>query len=81
MLGVSDAGVDFIGKALARYKQVREDIVESDPVVTGMVSAAPEVHEENFFDYRPRRGRHFCHRTRNLPLYHESHGGERPLDE
>lgn len=31
---------------LARYKQVRDDITQSDPVVTGIVSASPEIHEK-----------------------------------
>lgn len=43
---VSDAGVSFIGNTLAHYKQVRRDITESDPVVTGLVSASPEIHEK-----------------------------------
>jgi alpha-galactosidase len=46
LLSVSDSGVAFIGSALARYKQVRDDITESDPVVTGLVSASPEIHEK-----------------------------------
>jgi alpha-galactosidase len=46
LLNVSDSGVAFLGSTLARYKQVREDITESDPVVTGIVSASPEVHEK-----------------------------------
>jgi alpha-galactosidase len=46
LLNVSDSGVAFIGGLLARYKQVRDDITESDPVVTGLVSASPEIHEK-----------------------------------
>jgi alpha-galactosidase len=46
LLNVSDAGVAFIGSTLARYKQVRDDITDSDPVVTGLVSASPEIHEK-----------------------------------
>jgi alpha-galactosidase len=46
LLNVSDAGVSFIGSTLARFKQVRDDITESDPVVTGLVSASPEIHEK-----------------------------------
>ena len=46
LLSVSDAGVSFIGSTLARFKQVRDDITESDPVVTGVVSASPEIHEK-----------------------------------
>jgi alpha-galactosidase len=48
LLNVSDSGVAFIGSTLARYKQVREDITESDPVVSGVVSASPEIHEKIF---------------------------------
>jgi alpha-galactosidase len=44
--GTSDAGVDYIGNMLARYKQVREAITESDPVVSGLVSGSPEIHEK-----------------------------------
>ena len=43
---VSDSGVANIGSMLARYKQVRDDITQSDPVVTGIVSASPEIHEK-----------------------------------
>jgi len=46
LLNVSDAGVSFIGSTLGKYKQVRDDITESDPVVTGIVSASPEIHEK-----------------------------------
>jgi len=46
LLSVSDPGVAFIGSTLARYKQVRDDITESDPVVTGIVSGSPEIHEK-----------------------------------
>ncbi len=46
LLNVSDSGVAFIGDTLARYKEVRDDITESDPVVTGIVSASPEIHEK-----------------------------------
>jgi len=46
LLSVSDDGVDFIGSSLARYKQVRNDITESDPVVTGLVSGSPEIYEK-----------------------------------
>jgi len=46
LVGVSDAGVAFIGSTLARYKEVRDDITSSDPVVTGIVSGSPEIHEK-----------------------------------
>ncbi len=43
---VSGLGVSYIGSMLARYKRVRDDITESDPVVTGVVSGSPEIHEK-----------------------------------
>jgi alpha-galactosidase len=46
LLHISDSGVAFIGSTLTRYKQVRDDITESDPVVSGVVSASPEIHEK-----------------------------------
>jgi alpha-galactosidase len=46
LLNVSDSGVAFIGSILTRYKQVRDDMTESDPVVSGLVSASPEIHEK-----------------------------------
>jgi alpha-galactosidase len=44
--GISDSGVAYIGSMLARYKQVRDDITASDPIVTGIVSSSPEIHEK-----------------------------------
>jgi alpha-galactosidase len=38
--------VAFIGDTLTRYKKIRDDITESDPIVTGVVSASPEIHEK-----------------------------------
>jgi alpha-galactosidase len=46
LLNVSDSGIAFVGGMLARYKQVRDDITESDPFVTGIVSGSPEIHEK-----------------------------------
>jgi alpha-galactosidase len=43
---ISEGGIAYIGKALATYKTVRNDITESDPVVTGLVSGSPEIHEK-----------------------------------
>lgn len=43
---VSATGVEFIAQTLAAYKQVRNDITSSDPVVVGHVSGSPEVHEK-----------------------------------
>jgi hypothetical protein len=31
---------------MARYKKVCEAVAESDPVVTGLVSGSPEIHEK-----------------------------------
>jgi len=46
LLGISDGGVDYIGSVIRRYKQVRDDIEESDPVVNGLVGASPEIYEK-----------------------------------
>jgi alpha-galactosidase len=46
LLGVSDSGVAYIAGVLGKYKQVRDDITESDPIVTGIVSGSPEIHEK-----------------------------------
>jgi alpha-galactosidase len=46
LLKISDTGTAYIGRELARYKQVRDDITESDPVVSGLVSGSPEIHEK-----------------------------------
>jgi alpha-galactosidase len=43
---ISDEGVAYTGKTLAKYKTVWHDIAESDPVVTGLVSGSPEIHEK-----------------------------------
>jgi alpha-galactosidase len=44
--GISDAGIEYTGAMMARYKKVREAVAESDPVVTGSVSGSPEIHEK-----------------------------------
>ncbi|MCL2660450.1 MAG: alpha-galactosidase [Acidobacteriaceae bacterium] len=43
---ISEKGVAYIGGVLEKYKQVRDDITASDPVVTGIVSGSPEIHEK-----------------------------------
>lgn len=43
---VSDKGVEWIGQVLNRYKQVRQDVAESDPIVTGNTAGVYEVHEK-----------------------------------
>ncbi|MCD9023750.1 alpha-galactosidase [Cohnella silvisoli] len=43
---VSDEGRQLIGEVMALYKQIRDDITESDPVREGEVGGAPEVHEK-----------------------------------
>lgn len=45
---ISNEGVAYFSGMLARFKQVRDDITASDPVVTGMVSGSPEIHEKIF---------------------------------
>lgn len=46
LLNLSPKGVDYIGGVIGRYKQVRDAITESDPVVTGPVGGSPEIHEK-----------------------------------
>jgi len=48
LLGISKEGVEYIGGVLAKYKQVRDDVTASDPIVTGIVSGSPEIHEKIF---------------------------------
>jgi len=43
---VSDAGVEWIGQVLNRYKQVRQDVAESDPIVSGNTAGVYEVREK-----------------------------------
>lgn len=43
---ISDSGVTLFSEMLGRYKQVRNDITESSPVVSGTVSYNPEIHEK-----------------------------------
>jgi alpha-galactosidase len=43
---VSDDGVEWIGQVLNRYKQVRQDVAESDPIVTGNTAGVYEVREK-----------------------------------
>lgn len=45
---VSVMGVEFIAQTLAKYKEVRDDIASSDPVVIGPVGGTPEIHEKIF---------------------------------
>jgi alpha-galactosidase len=42
----SEEGIQYIGSMLAKYKHVSGAITESDPVVTGIVSGSPEIHEK-----------------------------------
>jgi len=46
LMGISEAGVEYIAGILGRYKKVRDAVAESDPVVTGLVSGSPEIHEK-----------------------------------
>lgn len=43
---ISAEGVECIGRILVKYKQIREDITASDPIMTGAVGASPEIHEK-----------------------------------
>ena len=43
---ISDAGVQYIAGVLARYKKVRQAVMESDPVRTGLLSGSPEIREK-----------------------------------
>lgn len=45
-LSISEEGIAYIGKTIAKYKTVCDDITESDPVVSGLVSGSPEIHEK-----------------------------------
>lgn len=46
LLSISEEGVTYIGETIAKYKTVWRDIAESDPVVSGLVSGSPEIHEK-----------------------------------
>jgi len=47
LLDISDEGVDRFNNILSRYKEVRNDITESSPVRSGVISAgSPEIHEK-----------------------------------
>lgn len=43
---VSAEDVALIGRLLARYQQVREDVAASGAVMTGAVGGSPEIHEK-----------------------------------
>jgi len=43
---VSDEGKSLFAEALARYKTIRDDMAEADPVRAGDVGGSPEVHEK-----------------------------------
>ena len=43
---VSDAGVEWISRVLSKYKLVRQDVAESDPIVTGNTAGVYEVREK-----------------------------------
>jgi alpha-galactosidase len=46
LLSISDEGSALFGRLLGLYKQVRDDITESDPVRTGSLGGSPEIHEK-----------------------------------
>jgi alpha-galactosidase len=43
---VSKEGVEFFGKALGLYKQIREDVTETALIRDGVVGGSPEVYEK-----------------------------------
>lgn len=46
LLSISPQGVQFFGEALAKYKEVRDDITQSTLVKDGAVGGSPEVYEK-----------------------------------
>jgi alpha-galactosidase len=46
LTAISSDGIKVMAELIARYKQVREDMALSDPVVTGILSGSPEIHEK-----------------------------------
>jgi alpha-galactosidase len=45
LLGISEAGIGYISGIMAKYKSIREDAAQSEPVITGLPSGSPEIHE------------------------------------
>lgn len=43
---VSETGIDWMSQLLGRYKQVRQDVLESYPIMSGPVSTSCETHEK-----------------------------------
>ncbi len=75
------SSIAFIGSMLARYKQVRDDITESDPVLTGIVSGSPEIHEK--ISATTGRGAVviFATERENIPIHYESPSSGGALDQ
>jgi alpha-galactosidase len=46
LTAISPQGIETLGGLIARYKLVRDDMAESDPIVTGQLSGSPEIHEK-----------------------------------
>lgn len=46
LLEVSSEGVRLFGHVLGLYKQIRDDITQSSPVLTGFIGGSPEIHEK-----------------------------------
>jgi alpha-galactosidase len=46
LLKTSPSGIDFIHGILDKYKQVRNDITQSNPIVSGETGLSPEIHEK-----------------------------------
>jgi alpha-galactosidase len=46
LTAISPGGVRTMAALISRYKQVRDDMASADPIVTGLVSGSPEIHEK-----------------------------------
>ena len=46
LTAISPDGVRTMAALISRYKQVRDEMAAADPVVTGLVSGSPEIHEK-----------------------------------
>ncbi len=46
LTAISREGVRVMARLIGRYKQVSDDMASADPVVTGLVSGSPEIHEK-----------------------------------
>ncbi len=46
LTAISPEGIGTLERLISRYKQVRDDMASANPVVTGVVSGNPEIHEK-----------------------------------